>query len=71
MENEYLTCVVKLSKEDLGEWLQDMDIRTKEELENMSDFEWQNQATMAIEGTLSDQFSDYFVLDKNTVTVGF
>lgn len=70
MEDEYLTCVVKLSKEDLGEWLQNMDICEAEKLENMSDFEWQNKATMAIEGILSDHFSDYYVIDKNTITVG-
>lgn len=67
---EYLTCTVKLSREDLGEWLQDMDICDSEELENMSDFEWQNKATMAIEGILSDHFSDYYVIDRNTITVG-
>ena len=68
--DEYLTSTVKLSKEDLGEWLQNMDICNEKELEGMSDFEWQNKATMAIEGILSDHFSDYYVIDRNTVTVG-
>ena len=67
---EYLTCTVKLSKEDLGEWLQNMDICDEDELENMSDFEWQNKATMAIEGVLSDHFLDYFVIDRNSITIG-
>ena len=67
---EYLTSTVKLSKESLGEWLKDMDICNEEELENMSDFEWQNKATMAIEGILSDHFSDYYVIDRNSITIG-
>lgn len=67
---EYLTCTVKLSKEDLGEWLIGMDICDEEEVENMSNDELQSKATMALEGILSDHFSDYYVLDKDSIVVG-
>lgn len=66
----YLTCVVKISDEDVKEFLQDVAGYDEEQVEDMTDFALQNEATEAINGVLSDHFSDYYVLDSNTVVVG-
>lgn len=66
----YLTCVVKVSDEDVKEFLQDVAGYDEEQVEDMTDFALQNEATEALNGILSDPFSDYYVLDSNTVVVG-
>ena len=66
----YLTCTVKISDEDVKQFLQEVAGYEEEELEDMSDYRLQNEATEAISGVLSDHFSDYYVLDCNTITVG-
>lgn len=68
--SEYFTCTVKVSKEDVKDFLQDVGGYTEEEVEDKTDFALQNEATEAVNGILSDYFSDYYVIDNNTVVVG-
>ena len=68
--SEYFTCTVKVSKEDVKEFLQEVGGYSEEEVEDLTDFALQNEATEALNGVLSDYFSDYYVLDSNTVGVG-
>jgi hypothetical protein len=66
----YLTCTVKISDESVKEFLQEVGGYSEEEVEDLTDFALQNEATEALNGVLSDYFSDYYVLDSNTVVVG-
>ena len=68
MSDKYYTCLVKLNKDDLKEWL--TNYYDEEEVENMSEYELQSQATQAIDGILQDHFSDFVVIDKDTVVLG-
>lgn len=66
--SEYLTCVVKVNKEDLKEFLSNF--YDEEDIENMSEWALQSQLTSSLEGILSDHLSDFYVIDKDTVVVG-
>lgn len=65
----YLTCTVKISDESVKEFLQEVGGYSEEEVEDLTDFALQNETTEALNGVLSDYFSDYYVLDSNTVVV--
>lgn len=68
MSGNYLTCVVKISEESLKEHL--CDYLDESEVENMSTYELQAQATQAVEGVLGDFFSDYWVIDEDSIVIG-
>lgn len=65
MTDKYYTVTVKLSEDSLKEYL--LNYYDEEDIENM---DLQNEATEAINGILSNEFSDYFCIDKNTLVFG-
>lgn len=64
----YYSCLVKVSEDDIKEFL--TQFYDEEEVEDMTEDKLQNEATEAIQGILSDHFSDYYVIDDNTIVVG-
>lgn len=60
---EYLTVTVKVSKEDLKNYLENFGVIVEEE-------DLQSEATEAVQGILSDYFNDCFVYDKSCITLG-
>ena len=64
----YYSCLVKVSEDAIKEFL--TQFYDEEEVEDMTEYKLQNEATEAIQGILSDHFSDYYVIDDNTVVVG-
>ena len=64
----YYSCLVKVSEDDIKEFL--TQFYDEEEVEDMTEYKLQNEATEAIQGILSDHFSDYYVIDDNTIVVG-
>lgn len=65
MTEKYYTVTVKLSENDLKEWLQNF--YDEEDIEYMN---LQDEATEAIRGILSNEFSDYYCIDDGTIVVG-
>ena len=63
----YLKCLVKIDSEDLKEFLSNF--YDSEEIEDWNDQELQSQCTEALDGILSDHFSDYQVIDENTLVI--
>ena len=63
--SNYCTMILKVSKDDIKSFLSNF--YSDEDLENM---DIENEATETVNGVLSDHFSDYYVLDKNTVVIG-
>lgn len=63
--SEYYTMTVKVSKEDIVDYL--LNFYDEEDL-TFKDLE--SEATQAVEGILSDHFSDYYVIDKHTICIG-
>ena len=66
----YYECVVRVSEDSLKEYLQNFGGYSEEELDTMTSYELQNQARDAIDGVMSDFFSDFYVIDKDTIYVG-
>ena len=66
--SDYFTCTVKVSKEDVVDFLKNF--YDEEEVEDWTDYKLQDCATEAVQGILSDYFSDFFVIDSNTLVVG-
>lgn len=65
MSEKYYTITVKLNEDDLKQWLQNF--YDEEDIENM---DLQDEATEAIRGVLSNEFSDFFCIDNRTLVVG-
>ena len=65
MSEKYYTVTVKLNEDDLKQWLQNF--YDEEDIEDMN---LQDEATEAIKGVLSNEFSDFYCIDKNTLVVG-
>lgn len=61
----YCTMLLKISKDDIKSFLSNF--YSDEDLDNM---DAEDEATETVSGILSDHFSDYYVLDKNTIVVG-
>ena len=66
----YYECVVRVSEDSLKEHLQNFGGYSEEELDTMTSYELQNQARDAVDGVISDFFSDFYVIDKDTIYVG-
>lgn len=66
----YYECNVRLSEDSLKEFLQNFGGYSEEEIDTMTSYELQSQAREAIDGTMSEFFSDYYVIDKDTIYVG-
>lgn len=66
----YYECKVKVSDEAVKEYLKNYGGYSEEELDSMTSYEVQNQAREAIDGTMSEFFSDYYVTDENTIYIG-
>lgn len=64
--SNYCTYIVKIAKEDIAEFL--TNFYDKEEIENM---DLQEQGYESLNGILQDQFSDFMVIDKDTVVGEF
>ena len=64
----YYSCLVKISEEDVKEFL--TQFYDEDEVEDMTEFKLQNEATEAVQAILGDHFSDYYVIDDNTLVVG-
>ena len=60
--SDYVKMTVKISKEDLKEYL--LEYLTEEEIENTN---LQSEAIDAINGILQDYFSDFQVYDENCI----
>lgn len=60
--SDYVKMTVKISKEDLKDYL--LEYLTEEEIENTN---LQSEATDAINGILQDYFSDFQVYDENCI----
>lgn len=65
MSEKYYTVTVKLNEDDLKEYLSNF--YDEEDIEDMN---LQDEATEAIKGVLSNEFSDFYCIDKNTLVVG-
>ena len=65
MTDKYYTVIVKLSEEELKEWLQNF--YDKEDIKTM---DLQDEATEAIRGVLGNEFSDFLCIDNRTLVVG-
>ena len=64
MTNKYYTVTVKVSENDLKEYLQSY---YEEEIE---DLDLQDEATEIVREVLGNEFSDYFCIDERTLVVG-
>ena len=60
--SDYVKMTVKISKEDLKDYL--LEYLTEEEIENTN---LQSEATDVINGILQDYFSDFQVYDENCI----
>ena len=65
MSEKYYTVTVKLGEDDLKEWLQNF--YDEEDIEYVN---LQDEATEAIRGVLSNEFSDFYCLDKDSIAIG-
>lgn len=63
----YLKCQVTIDSEDLKEHLKQF--YDEEEVEDWTDERLQDECTDALNGILSDYFSDYQVIDENTLVI--
>ena len=63
----YLKCQVTIDSEDLKEHLKQF--YDEEEVEDWTDERLQDECTEALYGILSDYFSDYQVIDENTLVI--
>ena len=63
--SDYIKMTVKLSEEDLKEYLSSY--LTEEELENTN---LKDEAIEAVNGILQDYFSDFMVYDENCIVIG-
>lgn len=61
----YFKCTVKISEEDLKEYLSNY--YNSEEIEDMTSYEFQNEITDIVSGIVGDYFTDYMVYDENSV----
>ena len=66
----YYECTVKVSDEAVKEYLQEYGGYSEEEVESMSSHTLQNEAREAVDTSLSNFMSDYYVTDENTIFVG-
>ena len=66
----YYECVVKVSDDSIKEYLANYAGYSEEDIDTMTSYELQSQARDAIDGVMSDFFSDYYVIDKDTIYVG-
>lgn len=65
MSDKYFTVTVKLSENDIKQYL--LEYINEEDIKNTN---LQSEATEIINGILSDHFSDYYCLDCNSIIVG-
>ena len=65
----YYKVTVLVDEDSLKEHLSEQGM-DGEELENMSEEDLQGEAKESVNGILSDWFSDYQVLDKNSIIFG-
>ena len=63
--SDYITLTLKISKEDIKEFL--LNFYDEEQVENMN---MEREASEAVSGVLQNEFSDFFVVDRDTVIVG-
>ena len=63
--SDYVTLMLKISKDDIMNFL--LNFYSPEEIENMN---IEREASEAVSGVLQNEFSDFFVIDKDTVIVG-
>lgn len=63
--SDYVSLMVKLSREDVREYL--TNFYDEEEIENM---DIDDEAREAVHAILSDHFGDYLVIGKNTLVFG-
>lgn len=65
----YLKCLVKIDSESLKEFFTEQGFYEPEEVEDWTDDRLQNECTETLNGILSDFFSDYQVIDENTIVL--
>lgn len=63
---EYVTCKVEISKDELKEYMAQW--TSEEEAENMN---MSNEIVEVVNGILQDHFSDFYVTGENTIEFGF
>lgn len=64
----YYKCMVKISEDDLKEYLSNY--YNEEEISEMTPYDLQNETTDIVSSIVGDFFSDYQVIDENTLVVG-
>ena len=65
MDNEYYTMMLRINKEDIKDFL--CNFYDEEEVKQMK---IEDQATECINGILQEHFSDFFVIDNETLIYG-
>lgn len=65
MTDKYYTVTVKVSENDLKEYL-----KSYYDEEEIEDLDLQDEATEVIKEVLGNEFSDYFCIDERTLVVG-
>ena len=66
----YYAMKVLVEEDSVKEFLQDIAAYSEDEVEEMNRDDLQNEAREAVSGILSNELSDYLVLDRNSVTFG-
>ena len=66
----YYKMTVLVEEDSLKNYLMDYGNMSDDEVENMSEEDLHDEAREAVNGILSNEFSDYMVLDKNSLVYG-
>ena len=65
----YLECTVRIDEDSLKEHLMEMGL-DEETINEMDSSELQSECTEAVQGILGDYFSDYYVIDNESIVIG-
>ena len=66
----YYKMTVLVEEDSLKNYLMDYGNMSDDEVENMSEEDLHDEAMEAVNGILSNEFSDYMVIDKNSLICG-
>lgn len=66
----YYGMTVLVDEDSLKEYLSEYGCRDDEEIQEMTNDELQSEAKECVHGILSNELSDYLVIDKNSFVVG-
>lgn len=66
----YYKMTVLVDEDSLKEYLSDYGCRDEEEIEEMTRDELQSESLECVQGILSNELSDFMVIDKNSLVYG-